>query len=157
MIMCCVSLVLEGLLDFLVPLCKVRVKQTVSPWATNSDIATAHRYRDKLHQRALLTGSQSDRKLFHAARNKVNGLLESAKWCYITELASPHKGRPSKFWSHFQYLSSHGNMSASPTDFSFHADDLICIFCVFLAGQCKVFLFHLCLYCHMFQRLMYHL
>lgn len=126
----CFTTVLEGLLDFLMPLHKIRVKQTVSPWATNSDIATAHRHRDKLHWKALSTGSQSDWKLFQAACNKVNGLSRPAKCRYNTELASAHKGHPSKFWSHFQYLSSHGSKSASSTDFSFHA--------------------HVCLHCHMF-------
>ena len=54
----------------------------------------------------------------------MNGLLRSAKCRYITELASAHKGYPSKFWSYFRYLVSCGNKYASPADFSFHADDL---------------------------------
>ena len=119
---------LEGLLDFLVPLRKIRVKQNVNPWATSSDIVAARHYRDRLHRKALLSGCQSDWKLFRDARNKVNSLLRSAKRCYIAELASAHGGHPSKFWSFFRYMSSKGTKQKDPINFNFHADDLNTLF-----------------------------
>ena len=106
------------------PLCKIRVKQNVNPWATSSDIIAARHYRDRLHHKALLSGCQSDWKLFRDARNKVNGLLRSAKHHYIAELASAHGGHPSKFWSFFRYMSSKGTKQKDPLNFNFHADDL---------------------------------
>ena len=99
----CFTTVLEGLLDFLVPLRKIRIKQSVNPWATGGDITAARHHTDGLYRRALLSGCQSDWKLFRDARNRVNGLLRSAKRRYIEELISMHGGHPSKFWSHFGY------------------------------------------------------
>ena len=120
----CFTTVLEGLLDFLVPLCKIRIKQFVNPWATGGDITAARHHRDGFYRRALPSGCQSDWKLFHDARNRVNDLLRSAKRRYIEELISRHGGHPSKFWSYFRYISSKGRKSEFATDFNFHADDL---------------------------------
>ena len=51
----CFTTVLEGLLDFLVPLRKIRIKQSVNPWATGGgDITAARHHRDRLYRRALL-------------------------------------------------------------------------------------------------------
>ena len=87
-------------------------------------IITTHHCSDGLHHKALLSGCQSDWKLFCDACNKMNGLLRSAKCRYITELASVHGGYPSKFWSYFCYMSSKGMKLKAPTNFNFHADDL---------------------------------
>lgn len=54
----------------------------------------------------------------------MNGLLRSAKCHNIEELVSAHGDHPSKFWSHFRYMSSNGRKSETPTDLNFHADDL---------------------------------
>ena len=120
----CFTIVLEGLLDFLVPLRKIRVKQNVNPWATSSDIIAARHCRDRLHRRALLSGYQSDWKLFREARNKVNSLLRSVKHCYIAELTPAHGEHPSKIWSFFRYMSSKGTKWKDPINFNFHADKL---------------------------------
>ena len=80
--------------------------------------------RDRLHHRVLLSGCQSDWKLFHDARNRVNALLRSAEHYYVTELASTHGGQQTRFWSYFCYMSSKGTKSETPTNFNFDADDL---------------------------------
>ena len=79
---------LEGLLDFLVPFCKIRVKQNVNPWVTSGDITAARCCT--LHPMALLSACQSDWKLFCDACIRMNALLRSAKRCDIAELASAH-------------------------------------------------------------------
>ena len=94
----------DSVLDFLVPLRKIRIKQFVNPWATGGDITAARHHRDGLYRRAFLSGCQSDWKLFRDARNRVNGLLRSAKRRYSEELISRHGGHPSKFWSYFCYI-----------------------------------------------------
>ena len=75
-----------------------------------------------------MSGCRSDWKLFRDARNRVNGLLRSAKRRYIEDLVSTHGGHPSKFWSYFCYMSSKGRKPEFTTDFNFHADDLNAIF-----------------------------
>ena len=52
----CSTTVLENLLDSLVPLCKIRVKQNVNPWATSGDTTAARHCIDRLHCRAVLSG-----------------------------------------------------------------------------------------------------
>ena len=49
----CYAAVLQGVMDLLVPICKICIKQYLSPWAANSDVMTAHHARDKLHHHAL--------------------------------------------------------------------------------------------------------
>ena len=55
----CFTTVLEGLLDLLTSLCKIRTKQNVNPWA-NSDITAALHHKYRLYHKALLYGFQSD-------------------------------------------------------------------------------------------------
>ena len=120
-------------------------------------ITAAHHHRDRLHRKALLSGCQSDWKLFRDAHNKANGLLRSAKCHYIEELISTHGGHPSKFWSHFGYMSSKGRKPEFTTDFNFHADDLNAHFCLFLGGLYRISLFCQCLQFHISLKLMSHL
>jgi len=47
---------LQSLMDLLITLCKIRIKQHTIPWAANSNVISARRARDKLHCRALRAG-----------------------------------------------------------------------------------------------------
>ena len=49
----CFTLVLHAVLDLLVPLCKIRVKWHVNPWAATAAVIAARRHRDKLYHRAF--------------------------------------------------------------------------------------------------------
>jgi len=76
----CFTTVLQGLLDALLPLRRIRVKQHVNPWATTSSIRAARHLRDELYCRqALFSGAAEDWRQFRCAHNKVNYHLKSAK------------------------------------------------------------------------------
>ena len=51
---------MNGLLDLLVPLKKLRVRQWECPWLSNGSLARARRLRDFAHRWALKSGSASD-------------------------------------------------------------------------------------------------
>ena len=81
----------------------------------HGDITVARHCRDRLHHRALLSGCQSDWKLFCEACNRVNSLLRSAKCYYRTCLSS--WGHPSRFWLYFHYMFIHKGMKPkTPTN-----------------------------------------
>ena len=96
---------MAGLLDLLVPLKKLRVRQQECPWLSNGSLASVRRLRDIAHRRALKSGSASDWSSYRALRNKVNAMLKSAKAAYFYDLSSSLKSKPGKFWKHFQSLS----------------------------------------------------
>ena len=101
----CFNLIMAGLLDLLVPLKKLRVRQQECPWLSNGSLASARRLCDIAHRRALRSGSASDWSSYRALRNKVNAMLKSAKAAYFYDLSSSLKSKPSTFWKHFQSLS----------------------------------------------------
>ena len=101
----CFNLIMNGLLDLLVPLKKLRVRQWECPWLSNGSIAKARRLRDVAHRRALKSGSASDWSSYRILRNRVNSMLRSAKSEYFGGLAASFRSKPSKFWRHFQCLS----------------------------------------------------
>ena len=56
----CFNLIMNGLLDLLVPLKKLRVRRQECPWLSNASLSAAHRLHDVAHRRALNSGSSSD-------------------------------------------------------------------------------------------------
>ena len=53
----CFNLIMNGLLDLLAPLKKLRVHQQECPWLFNASLSSAH---DVAYHRALKSGSTSD-------------------------------------------------------------------------------------------------
>ena len=102
----CFTSVLQGLLDFLIPEHKIRVRQNVSPWAAGVDVTAARRQRDRLHHQALATGDPAIWQQYRPSRNRANKLLRTARYTYLSQLTSSMRGQASKFWSYFHYLSS---------------------------------------------------
>jgi len=56
----CFTTVLQGLLDVLLPLRRIRIKQHINPWATTSRVLAARPHRDKLHSYTLFSGAPKD-------------------------------------------------------------------------------------------------
>jgi len=99
------NLIVNGLLDLLVPLKKLRVRQRDCPWLSDVSLTRACRLRDIAHRKALKSGSSSDWSSYRSLRNKANSMLRSAKAKYFENLSSSLKSNPGKFWRHFQSLS----------------------------------------------------
>ena len=96
----CFTLMLQGLLDFLVPLCRLCVRNGGSdPWLTTPCIITARRLRDRLHRKTLRTGCFEDRFKFCQSRNKYTSLLRSAKRSYVLHLGANRTTQPVNFWT----------------------------------------------------------
>ena len=94
----CFTAVLQELMELLVPLCRVRVKQHVSPWAADSAVFAARHERDKAYHRALSTADPVAWHQYCAARNKANKLLKRAKYTYLSRLTSSiHQGSVANF------------------------------------------------------------
>ena len=53
----CFTTVLQGLLDVLLPLRRIRIKQHTIPWVATSRVVAVRRHRDKLYRRALSSGT----------------------------------------------------------------------------------------------------
>ena len=96
---------MAGILDLLVPLKKLRVRQQECPWLSSGSLASARRLRDIAHRMALKSGSTSDWLTYKTLRNKVNAMLRSAKAAYFHDLASSLRSKSGKFWKQFQSLS----------------------------------------------------
>jgi len=105
----CFNLIMNGLLDLLVPFKKLRVCQWECPWLSNGSLAKARHLRDVAHCRALKSGSASDWSSYRTLRNRVNPILRSTKAAYFGDLASSLKSKLSKFWRYFQCLSKRSN------------------------------------------------
>ena len=101
----CFNLIMNGLLDLLVPLKKLRVRQRDCPWLSSGSIAKARHLQDVAHRKAVESGSAADWSYYKSLRNKANSMLRSAKATYFKDLASSLRDKPSKFWRHFQSLS----------------------------------------------------
>ena len=103
---------------------KIRVKQNVSSWAANADVAAARHLRDKLHRRAIATGDPVIWQQYRS-HNKVNKLLRNAKCTYLSRLAFSKQGQSAKFWSYFRHLSCRGVQTSLPLEnLDFTSDDL---------------------------------
>ena len=63
------------LMELLIPLHRVRIKQHTSPWAADSEVIAAHCKRDKAHCQALKTGNPLFWQEYRSARNKANKLF----------------------------------------------------------------------------------
>ena len=133
----CFTTVLQGLIDVLLPLHRIRIKQHTNPWVATSRVLAARWHRDKLYCCALSSGTSEDWRLFRQARNKVNRLLKSAKSQYLTDLCGSSKGSSKQFWSHFRYWSTKSAKSNHNNN-TFTADDINNYFC-----QCHTTLFSL--------------
>ena len=93
----CVECFISGLLDLLVPLKKLRVRQRDCPWLSSYSLTRARRLRDVAHRKALKSNSTSDWSLYRSLRNKVNVMLCSAKSKYFNDLSSSLRSNPSIF------------------------------------------------------------
>ena len=102
----CFTFVLQELMDLLIPLHKIRIKQHTSPWAADSAVTTARCKRDKAHRQALKYGDPLLWQEYRSAHNKANKLLRKAKYSYLSQLTSSTSGNFGKFWSHFCYVTS---------------------------------------------------
>ena len=76
----CFTLVLQGLLDILVPLRHLRIREgRRNPWLVSQEIGSAKYLRDRLYKRALHSGSSGDWSAFRQSHNRYTSLLRSAK------------------------------------------------------------------------------
>ena len=80
----CFTTVLQGLLDPLLPLCRIRIKQHTNCWVAipavyRSRVFAARWHSDELYRCALSSGTPTDWQLFCQAHNKVNHLLQICK------------------------------------------------------------------------------
>ena len=125
----CFTAVLQELMELLVPLCRVHVKQHVSPWAADSAVFVARHKRDKTYHRALSTADPVAWRQYCSACNKANKLLKRAKYTYLSRLTSSTSEMYGKFWLHFCYMSCRGPQpSGSLANIDFTPDDLNCHF-----------------------------
>ena len=110
----CFTAVLQELMELPVPLCRICVKQHVSPWAADSAVVAARHERNKAYRRALSTADPVAWKQYRSAHNKANKLLKQAKYTYLSRLTSSTSGKCGKFWSHFCYMSCQGPQPLAP-------------------------------------------
>ena len=128
---------LKSLMDMLIPLCKIHIKQHAIPWAANSNVISACRARDKFLRRALRASDPALWQQYHCAHNKANRLLRNAKYTYLSQLASTTPGGSRKFWSNFHYMSRKGSQPSA--DLNFTPDDLNQYFCLLLINLLVIF------------------
>jgi len=100
------TLVMQYIMDVLIPLRRKRIKQTCSPWNHDPDITIARHRRDWLHRRALKSGNSEDWIRYKKCRNQVTALTRSAKGRYLSLLACNLSDNPFKFWRNFKHLSA---------------------------------------------------
>ena len=121
----CFTTVLQGLLDFLLPERKIRVRQHVGLWGAGVDVLAARHQRDRLHHQTLVTGDSAVWQQYRVMRNKANKLLRTVRSTYLSQLASSMQGQASKFWSYFCYLPCcKSQMPVSLENLNFTVDDL---------------------------------
>ena len=101
----CFIAVLRGLLEYIAPMRKIRLKQNFSPWTADADVVAACCQRDKLNHQSVATGDSVIWQQYRSSRNKVNKL---AKCTYLSKLASSKLGQSAKFWKYFCHLSRRG-------------------------------------------------
>jgi len=101
----CFTSVLQELMELLVPLHRVCIKQHLSPWTADSGVSAVHHERDKVYHQALNTGDPIAWQQYCSARSKVNKLSRRDKYIYLSRITSSTPGKCGKFWSHFCYMS----------------------------------------------------
>ena len=82
------TLVMQHILDVMIPLKKMRIKRTCSPWSHDVDITIARHQRDWLHHKALKLGNSADWARYRKSRNKVTTLTLTAKQQFLSRLVS---------------------------------------------------------------------
>ena len=100
------TLVMQYILDVMVPLKKTRIKRACSPWSHDVDITIARHQRDWLHHKALKSGNSADWAQYRKSRNKVTTLTCTVKHQFLSMLASNLSHDSHKFWRHFKHLSA---------------------------------------------------
>ena len=105
----CFTVVLQELMELLIPVRRVRIKQHTSPGAADSEVIVACCKRDKAHCLALKTGDPLLWQEYSSALNKANKLLRKAKYAYLSQFTSSTSGKVGKFWSHFCHMSHRGS------------------------------------------------
>ena len=119
------TLVVQYVMNALVPLRTLRIKQQRIPWGYDPTIAATRRQRDSLHRKALKSGDSDIWAAYRRCRNRVTALVQSSKRRYLQHLASVDNN--TKFWRHFKYLSSH-RKAHQHSDVSFSCEDINCHF-----------------------------
>jgi len=114
----CFTVVLEELIELLMPLDRVHIKQNTSSLAVDSEVIAAHRRRDKAYHQALKIGDllvwqeyRSERLIFVSAHiSSVSKML-------------PHAVSLASKWSGFETTVSSGihNMRFHPGTSAFHS------------------------------------
>ena len=82
------TIIMNYLLDTLVPRKRVRIKQRCTPWSRDSEIAAARRQRNWLHRKALKSGSVEDWAVYKRSRNKVTTMVRLARQQYFSDVAT---------------------------------------------------------------------
>ena len=100
----CFNLIMNELLDLLIPRKTLRVHNKNCPWLSTASLVRIHRLRDIAHRKALKSGSASDWLSYRTLRNKATSRLQSAKATNFHNLASSLRSKPEKFWRYFQCL-----------------------------------------------------
>ena len=101
----CFNLIMNGLLDLLVPRKTLRVRNKDCPWLSSASLVKICCLRDIAHRKALKSGSALDWSSYRTLRNKATSMMRSAKATYFNNLASSLRSKPGKFWRYFQCLS----------------------------------------------------
>ena len=107
---------MRHILDIMIPLKKMRVKRTCSPWIHDADITVVRHQRDWLHCKALKSGIPEDWARYRKCRNKVTTLTRSAKQRYLSTLASNLSNDSRKFWRNFKHLSARQKVQGGTFD-----------------------------------------
>ena len=112
------TLVMRHILDtgIMIPLKKMRVKRTCSPWIHDADITVVWHQRDWLHRKALKSGIPEDCSRYRKCCNKVTTLTRSAKQRYLSTLASNLSNDSCKFWRNFKHLSARQKVQGGALD-----------------------------------------
>ena len=110
------TLVMRHILDIMIPLKKMRIKRTCSPWSHDADITAVRHQRDWLHRKALKSGTSGDWARYRKCRNKVTALTRSAKQQYLSTLASNLSNDSHKFWRNFKHLSARQKVQGGALD-----------------------------------------
>ena len=100
------TLVMQYVLDAVLPLKKMRVKCTSHPWSHDADITVLRHQRDWLHRRALKSGNPEDWDRYKKSRNQVTALTRSAKQKFLATLSHNLSNDSHKFWRNFKHLST---------------------------------------------------
>lgn len=112
----CFNLVMEALIDMMIPLRKIRIKGTLPPWSNDASITSMRRFRDKLHRKAIQSGNTDDWREYKRIRNKTTSMTRLAKGNYIARLSTEMKDKPSKFWRYVDHLSNRNKSFQLKTD-----------------------------------------